>query len=137
MKGSTRRHFVPWTPQRIPPGQAPAPGLLGLRYARPSRTLTPGSPAQFGAAPSVPPGKGRGGEGRLRGAGQLPEHHVTPSRAVLLPSLVAASRAQAQPGSRRPAEKAGRLGVGWLSLYRRGCFGGAPPFVRRLCHRGF
>lgn len=124
-----RNAFRPARPQpraswvcatRAPRGHSPPAALRSSGQLRASRRERGGA--------------GRGGYG---GRDSCRSTTWPPAGAVLLPSLVAASRAQAQPGSRRPAEKAGRLGVGWLSLYRRGCFRGALPFVRLHSHRGF
>ena len=83
MRGGGERAYPaailsPRPPLRLPPTRTPVQDLPALRNARPSRTLTPGRPAQFGAAPSVPPGKGRGGA-IAEGRGGWPAHHVTPS----------------------------------------------------------
>lgn len=72
-----RRHLVPSAPQHGLP--APLLGPSGSWRRAPLADTYPDRPARFGAAPSVPAGKGRGGAGRPRrsGRGGLPAHHVT------------------------------------------------------------
>ena len=105
----------PWPLLSIPPARTPAQARPALCNARPSRPLTPEHPAQFGAAPRVPPGKGRGGGGAAaEGRGGWPLHHVTSSCGRASPRSTLrsprASAARFPPMGRR----SGRQGVGLL-----------------------
>lgn len=80
---------------------APLLGPSGSRRRAPLADTYPGGLAYFGAAPSVPAGKGRGGAGRPRrtGRGGWTAHHVTPAEAQPLPLGRPGPFAQAQLGS--------------------------------------